>query len=106
MIKVTITSTDIRNMSGVGKESGKPYDLHFQTIWVHLVDREGNAQPYPQKTEVMLEKTPGGAVLPFPVGEYTTAPGSVQLDRGGRLTFSPVLVPLKKSASTPSSITA
>jgi hypothetical protein len=105
MIKVTITSTDVRNMQGTSKTTQRPYDLHFQTAWIHTVDRAGNQNPYPEKVELMLDKTPSGAVVPHPVGEYTTSPASILVDRG-HLVFKPVLTPSKKSASTPSPIAA
>lgn len=98
MIKFTVTSSDVRNMQGTSKESGRPYDLHFQTVWVHTTDRAGNTNPYPEKVEIMLEKSASGAVVPYAVGEYIASPASLAVDRG-RLTFKPILVPMKKQAS-------
>lgn len=95
MIQVSVKSTDVRNQSGNAKVSGKPYSLNFQTVWVHTVDRNGNPNPYPEKTEVILEKNEQGAALFYPVGEYTFAPASIYVSRTGDLALSPKLVPLK-----------
>ena len=99
MIKISVTSTEVRNMRGNGKASGKPYDLNFQTVWAHTSDRNGNPNPYPEKVEIILEKSEQGAALFYPVGEYTLAPNSVFVDRGGNLSISPRLVPLKPKAA-------
>ena len=95
MIKITITSTDIRNMKGLAKASQKPYDLNFQVCWVHTCDRQGNANPYPEKTELMLDKDDKGNVISYPVGDYQLAPSSIQIDRQGNMDLRPVLVGLK-----------
>jgi hypothetical protein len=87
-------------MKGVSKTSGKPYDLNFQTVWVHTVDRQGNQNPYPEKTELMLEKTEMGSAIFHAVGDYTLAPASIQIDRMGNLDLRPVLVPLKARATS------
>lgn len=91
-IKVTITSTDVRNQSGTSKTSGKPYNLSFQTMWVHLSDKAGNANPYPEKVETILEKNEAGAALFYPIGEYVLADSSVYIDRQGNWALRPVLV--------------
>lgn len=95
MIKITITSTDIRNMKGISKTSQKPYDLNFQTAYVHTWDKQGHANPYPEKTELMLDKDTNGLPVSYPVGDYTFAPSSIQIDRMGNLDLRPVLTPLK-----------
>jgi hypothetical protein len=95
MIKITIATTDVRNMTGVSKTSGKPYDLNFQQAWAHTVDKSGNPSLYPQKFELMLEKNAQGISVPYPVGEFQPAPSSIQIDRMGNIDFRPTLVPLK-----------
>lgn len=92
MIQVSVTSTEVRNQSGNAKASGKPYSLNFQTVWVHTYDKSGNKNPYPEKTEIILEKNEQGAALFYPVGEYTLAPGSFYVDRSGNLAVSPKLI--------------
>ena len=56
MIKVSVTSTEVRNQSGNAKATGNPYSLNFQTVWVHTSDKQGNPNPYPEKVEIILEK--------------------------------------------------
>ena len=97
MIQVSVTSTEVRNQSGNAKASGKPYSLNFQTVWFHTYDRSGQRLPYPEKAEIILEKNKEGAALFYPVGEYTLAPSSVYIDRGGNVAVSPRLELLKPS---------
>jgi len=95
MIRISVTSTEVRNQRGNAKATGKPYDLSFQTVWLHLVDRQGNPDPYPTKTEFILEKDKDGAALFHPMGDYTLAPNSLYVDRTGNLAVSPRLVAIK-----------
>jgi len=97
MIKVSVMSTDVRNQSGVAKVSGKPYSLDFQTVWMHTHDRTGKPNPYPEKTEIMLEHNAEGAALFYPPGDYTFAPESLYIDRTGDLKLRPKLVALRKT---------
>lgn len=99
MIQISVKSTEVRNQRGNGKVSGKPYDMNFQTVWAHTSDRNGNPNPFPEKVEIILEKNEQGAPLFFPVGEYTLAPNSVYVDRGGNLSISPRLLALKPKAA-------
>lgn len=99
MIQVSVTSTEVRNQRGIAKASGKAYDINFQTVWFHTHDRTGQKNPYPEKSEIILEKDAQGAALFWPVGEYTLAPSSVYVDRSGSLAIAPRLVPLKPKAS-------
>ena len=98
MIQVSVTSTEVRNQRGTAKASGKAYDLNFQTVWFHTYDRQGNKNPYPEKSEIILEKNEQGQALFWPIGEYTLAPSSVYVDRSGNLAIAPRLVPLKSKA--------
>lgn len=97
MIKVTVTSTDVRNQRGVAKASGKPYNMNFQTVWAHTLDKSGNPNPFPEKTEVILETAEDGAALFHPPGEYTLHPSSVYVDRNGNIALAPRLVPIPKA---------
>lgn len=96
MIQISVKSTDIRNQSGNAKASGKPYSLNFQTVWMHTYDRNGNPNPYPEKTEIILDKAQDGAALFYPIGEYTLDPRSVYITRTGDIALSPKLVALAK----------
>ncbi len=97
MIKVSVTSTEVRHQSGTAKATGKAYSLSFQTVWLHTYDRHGKPNPYPEKVEVILEKNEQGQALFWPVGEYTLAPESIYVNRNGDLSISPRLVALKPS---------
>lgn len=99
MIQVSVTSTEVRNQSGNAKASGKPYSLNFQTVYVHTYGRDGKKNPYPEKTEIILEKNEQGAALFYPVGEYTLAPESFYVDRSGNLAVSPRLTKLVPAAA-------
>lgn len=94
MIKISVKSTEVRNQRGKAKVSGKDYDLNFQTVWVHTYDRTGKLSPYPEKTEIILEKNGEGAALFYPEGEYTLAPESFYVSRNGDLALQPKLVKL------------
>jgi hypothetical protein len=99
MIQVSVTSTEVRNQSGNAKASGKPYSLNFQTVYVHTYGRDGKKNPYPEKTEIILEKNEQGAALFYPAGEYTLAPESFYVDRSGNLAVSPRLTKLVPAAA-------
>jgi hypothetical protein len=101
MIKVTIVSSAVRLMSGIGKTSGKPYNLAFQDAYFHTVDKEGILAPFPQKVEIFAPKDAQGNPDPYAPGEYQLAPFSVFVDRQGKLAIEPLLVPLKSSAARP-----
>lgn len=99
MIKVTVADTRIRNMKGVGKTSGKPYDMDFQTIWLHTVADDGTPSPFPEKTEIILDRDPStGRTNPYQPGEYTLHPSSIRLGLNGSPEVALRLVPLKKPA--------
>ena len=99
MIQVSVTSTEVRNQRGTAKASGKAYDLNFQTVWFHTYVRQGNKNPYPEKSEIILEKNEQGQALFWPIGEYTLAPSSVYVDRSGNLAIAPRLVSIKPKAA-------
>ena len=96
MIKVSVTSTEVRSYSGNAKASGKPFTLNFQTVWVHTSDRQGNPNPYPEKVEIILEKNTEGSALFYPIGDYQLAPNSIYVDRNGNFAVAPRLVALPK----------
>lgn len=95
MIKVTVHALPVRHMEGIGKTSGKPYSMDFQTVYVHTADQQGNPLPFPEKTEIILDK---GAQA-YPPGEYTLSPNSLYVDRNGSLAVAPKLVALRKTAA-------
>lgn len=99
MIKVTVLAMPLRNQKGIGKTSMKAYDMDFQTIYFHLTDKSGNPMPFPEKSEIILDRDKlTGQTTPFKPGEYQLAPSSFYLDQRGSLVVSPHLIPLVKAA--------
>lgn len=103
MIKVSVTSPNVRRMQGNAKATGKPYDMSFQDAWFFLYDRDGVADPHPTKVEINLPKDKDGAALFYAPGEYLLHPSSIYVDGKGRLSVAPRLAkaaaPAPKSAS-------
>jgi len=89
-IKIVITSSETRNMKGVGKVSGKPYDLNFQTAYAFTVSKDGLVAEFPDKFEIILEKDQA----PYSKGSYTLSPSALFVSRDGRLEVAPRLVPV------------
>lgn len=94
MIRISIAQTTVRELKGTSAKSGKDYHLRFQTGYAHTVDRDGNTPPYPERFEVPLDRDQ----QPYQPGEYTLAPSAVYVDRDGRLSISPRLIPARKPA--------
>lgn len=91
MIKIRITSPDIREMKGIGKTSQKPYHMRFQTGYAYTVDAStGAVVEFPDKFEITLED----GQAPYARGEYTLAPSAVFVNRDGRLDMRPRLAPV------------
>ncbi len=98
MIRVTVPTLPVRNQSGIGKTSGKAYSLDFQTVYFHTCDKQGNPLPFPEKSEIILEKGSDGLPMAYAAGEYQLAPASLYVDRNGSLAVAPKLIPLRKAA--------
>jgi hypothetical protein len=100
MIKFTVASKDVREMKGNAKASGKPYHLFFQNAYAHTLDKSGQLNPFPEKTEIMLETVKDEFGVPVPKvyepGEYQLHPASIYVDRQGGVAVAPRLVPLAK----------
>lgn len=90
MIKIRITSPDIREMKGIAKTSGKPYHMRIQTGYAYTVDQSGTVVEFPDKFEIALEE----GQFPYQRGDYTLAPSSVLVNRDGRLDMRPRLAPV------------
>lgn len=103
MIKVAIASTVVRRQQGIGKVSGKPYDMTFQDAYFYTVDKDGTVTPFPQKVEIILPKDKDGAAMFFAPGNYQLSPSSLQVDRNGKLVVEPMLVPLAAATARPTS---
>ena len=86
MAKITITSDVVRNMKGTGKESGKPYDMNFQTGYLHTVGTDGKANDFPEKFEFILGKDQKA----FPRGTYELHDASFVVGRKGGIEIANV----------------
>lgn len=97
MIKIAITSPDIREMKGVSKTTQKPYHMRIQTAHAFTVDpTTGQVAEFPDKFEIALDADQ----TPFPRGTYTLSPSAVYVGRDGRMEVRPRLVPVPvKSAA-------
>lgn len=93
MIKIAITSPDIREMKGIGKTSGKPYHLRFQTGHAFTIGKDGVLAEFPDKFEIILED----GQVPYARGQYQLSPSALYVSRDGRLEVSPRLVPFVKA---------
>jgi len=92
MIRITVYDQPIRRLQGTSKVTGKDYNMSIQTAYAHAVDKTGQPLPVPEKFEIVLDKDES----PYSPGEYQLSPASVYVDRQGRLSVSPKLVPLKR----------
>lgn len=93
-IKVSVVSTITRNMSGIGKTSGKAYNLEFQTVYCHLIGKDGKPAPFPEKIELILDRDEKGLPIVYQPGEYLLHPASLYVDRQGSLAVAPRLAPI------------
>ena len=95
MIQVRITSSDIREMKGIGKTSGKPYHMRIQSAHAFTVDpKTGQIAEFPDKFEIALEVDQA----PYARGAYTLQPSAVFVSRDGRLEVRPRLAPVAPAA--------
>lgn len=96
MIKVSVPQVQVRNMAGIGKASGKAYNLDFQTIYLHIVGKDGKPAPFPEKVEIILEKNEQGQSITYAVGEYQLHPSSIYVGRDGNVAVAPRLIALTR----------
>lgn len=89
MLKIVVSSPEIREMKGVGKTSGKAYHMRFQNAHAYTVDALGVIADFPDKFEITLDTDQ----LPYPKGVYTLGAASLYVGREGRLECRPRLVP-------------
>jgi hypothetical protein len=95
MIKVRILTDKTQHLKGIGKASGKPYDMHLQTAYAFTIDGDGTVSEIPEKFEFVLEQ----GQLPFPRGDYTVTPDAIFVDRNGRMGINPKLKPVPAKAA-------
>ena len=91
MIKIQVTTPDIREMKGIGKTSGKPYHMRIQTAHAFTVDPQtGAVAEFTDKFEIALEENQ----VPYARGTYSLSPSAVYVSRDGRMEVRPRLVPV------------
>lgn len=90
MIKIVVTRPEVKELKGIGRESGKPYHIRTQVAHAYTQDPEGNVLELPDKFELFLD--PDQA--PFPRGQYTLHPSAIYVNREGRLSITPRLAPV------------
>jgi len=94
MIRIAITSPDVREMKGIGKTSGKPYHMRFQTAHAFTVDKDGVQSEFPDKFEIILDADQ----VPYQRGTYLLQPSSLYVSRDGRIECNPRLAPVATPA--------
>lgn len=82
MIKIEIKSGTATDRT-INTKNG-PMNFREQEAWAHLYDRDGNAQPYPQRILVDLDVRANQ--LPYAPGLYQLDPSSFFVNRFGGLT--------------------
>lgn len=95
MIKIRILTDKTQHLKGVGKTSGKPYDMHLQTAYAYTIDADGQQSEIPEKFEFVLDQDQP----PFQRGDYTLTPDAVYIDRNGRMGINPKLKPVAAKAA-------
>lgn len=84
-----VFSASLREIAFTDKK-GQPAKFFTQIAYLHSVNELGEKGPVPDKFELAL---PRGATVGYAPGMYTLHPSSVFVDRNGKLTVSPRLVP-------------
>lgn len=85
MIRVEIPTADaVRSFTS---KAGKPCTK--QVGYIHVLTADGKPQPHPVRAEWFID----GPEKAAPAGVYLLAPASIYVDRQGRLSVAPKLVP-------------
>jgi hypothetical protein len=100
MIRITVAQTSVRTIPYTDKK-GRDARLYAQNAYAHTVDREGNAAPYPEKIEILLDTDERGVPRPYVVGEYVLHPSAIYVDRNGKLAVAPRLAPVAPKVAAP-----
>lgn len=93
---ISIFDPALREINYTDKRTNQPAKLLTQTAYLHTLGADGKpASPIPDKFEIVLPK---GQTVALPPGDYTLHPSALYVDRQGRLTVSPRLVPAARKA--------
>lgn len=95
MIKIEIESSEVRELRGESKATGKAYHLRIQSAYAFVTGRDGKPKRYPEAFDFILDADQA----PYPPGIYTLHPSALAV-RDGRLTLASVaLAPVKQPAT-------
>ena len=89
-IRVSVKSAEVTEKP-ITTKKGKPMVLRSQAVYAHTADRQGRANPYPERVELLLDD----GQPPYAVGDYTLSPASFFVGAFHRLEVSPRLTPIK-----------
>jgi hypothetical protein len=95
MIKIVITSPEVKELKGLAKVSQKPYHMRIQTGYAFTVDKAGVVGQFPDKFEFNLDDDQS----PYLRGEYMLSPSAVFVGRDGHMEMRPRLVPITSKAA-------
>jgi len=91
-MKISVESEALTTLDK--KDKSGTYQL--QTVYAHLVERDGSPKRYPVETEIFPNRNAAGDTIPWKKGNYEIADTSFRLDRFGRLELGFInLVPSK-----------
>ena len=86
MIKVSVPAGATRTITA---KTGKVY--HLQTVYFHVIGRDGKPALYPEKSDVFLDNDEHGNPKVYKAGEYQLHPSAIYVDDKGRLGVAPRL---------------
>lgn len=93
MIKIEIDSSEVRELHGQSKATGKAYHLRIQSGYAFVIGPDGKPARYPERFEFILDADQA----PYPAGLYQLHPSAIRV-RDGRLTLAAVaLAPVKQA---------
>lgn len=91
MIKITVAQTALRVIDYKSKKDGSAQQLRIQSAYAFTSDQDGNAPPFPEKFEIVLQREQSA----YAVGDYQLHPSALYVDKDGRLACSPRLTPIR-----------
>lgn len=88
-IRVLVKSVFVESIPMSGKNGKPDWFMRKQVIWVQLVDGSGSPDPYPSKSNVLLNRDDA----PYPIGDYMVSPASFYVGSFDRLELGLKLIP-------------
>ena len=94
MIKIEVVKDNTIERTN---KQGQPY--WKQSVYAHLVDKDGQPKKYPEEMLIFLSKDERGNPVSYPPGIYKLMPQSLRIGRYGDLEVGFItLEPIKKPA--------